>query len=182
MNNSIRDDYIHYGVNEFYTNHADKYKNLHHDQVKQLLIDNQDNINYKSVFDLSCGDGLVTQILTEMGYKISGASDPYLFSQYTKNTGLPCYQWSFLDIIKNGFETNQHYSAIISSFSLHLCPPKQLYNLITQLLQVTDTIIIITPHKRPQLELLNLDLVLLDTKIAYNSNKKRIFLKIYSRN
>jgi len=64
---------------------------------------------------------------------------------------------------------------------MHLCPEKQLYPLAYQLFQCSPQLVIITPHKRPQLE--KLDGVNLDfDDFTLTQKGKKVFLKSYRWN
>ena len=94
--------------------------------------------------------GKVLDLLQELGAKVAGI-DPYTFEAYLKRTGLNAEKYSF-DDIANGALEGRHYSLIVCSFALHLVELSKLPMLMFQLAQITDTLLILTPHKRPQLK------------------------------
>ncbi len=82
------------------------------------------------------------------------------------------------DLMTNDSLTNDQFSSIISSFAMHLCPEKQLFSLVSQLFLITKNIVIITPHKRPELEALaNVSLQFED--FVLTERGKKVFLKSY---
>ena len=47
---------------------------------------------------------------------------------------------------------NRRYDTIICSYAMHLCEESMLNNLLYQLSLIANTLIIITPHKRPEIK------------------------------
>lgn len=194
---AIRNEYADMGVEDYYRNHADVYENPHFPYIQQLLEQNQHRIDYTKTLDLACGGGEVTLILRGLGFENSIGCDPFTSRLFEKNTGKKCLEWRFEDIIKgslvskslvnesltnermtNDQMTNDPFTAIISSFAMHLCPQKQLFSLVAQLFLLTPNIIIITPHKRPELEKLpNVQLQFED--FVLTERGKKVFLKSY---
>jgi hypothetical protein len=84
--------------------------------------------------------------------------------------------WSFEDLLQGKLTGN--YSCIISSFALHLCPRDQLAPLVWQLFNCTSQLVIVTPHKRPELEQIE-GIELSFTDHVLTQRGKRIRLKIY---
>jgi SAM-dependent methyltransferase len=146
----IRDEYQEEGVENYYLQHGADYENPHFEQVRQLLIQNEERIDYRKVLDLSCGSGEVSIVLKELGYADTEACDPYTQKAYEARLGKNCQPWSFEDIVKGSLV--DQYSAIICSFAMHLCPEDLLFPLVYQLFQHTTLVLILTPHKRPELE------------------------------
>ena len=173
---SIRKNYEEYGVENYYKEHAEYYKNHHYPQLKDLLIKNKDKIKNNKILDLCCGHGEVTSILLDLGFKNITGCDPYTSKYYKIKTNKNCYNYNFIDIINYKLEEN--FDCVICSFGMHLCLEKNLKILITSLkyLNIKD-FIIITPHKRP-----NLDQFFDNKYIDYSltSKNKKVFLKIYS--
>ncbi|MFX0091387.1 MAG: hypothetical protein ACFFBD_06455 [Candidatus Hodarchaeota archaeon] len=173
---SIRKKYEEYGVKEYYEKHAPNYTNPHSTQVKDLLIRNHTLIDCSRVLDLCCGNGEVSQVLIELGYNNIMGCDPYTCENYKENIKKKCFPYDFDDIIQG--KLNHTFSSVICSFGLHLCEKSKLYAVIGQLLSITDTIVIITPHKRPELEnICNLKKVYADFVLTPRGKKVR--LKIY---
>ena len=198
MKKAIRTEYAEKGVEEYYKTHADVYENPHFPYIKSLLIQNQHCIDYKRVLDFSCGGGEVTLILSELTISDKETShkkkdnpflgcDPFTFKLYEKNTGYQCLPFSFEDVVKGKMtpsvasysrNDNVPFSAIICSFGMHLCAEKMLYSLVYQLFMYSKNIIIITPHKRPQLEKISGVELIFDDFVLTERGKK-VFLKSY---
>jgi len=174
---SLTDLYNKYGVDNYYCNNSDNYTNPHIKQITELLTNNYNKIYQGNILDLGCGTGQVSTILFNLGYKqnITGC-DPYLYKSYIEHTKQPCLKYSFSDIIKQGLPTN--YTSIICSFAMHLCAKDKLSALIYRLALVTKQIIIITPHKRPEIDKIQ-GFNKIFTAKAYTNIGKAVYLKIY---
>jgi len=147
---SIRPLYDEYGAEGYYRDHADSYENPHFPEIRALLERNITRFDCSNVFDFAAGKGEVTQVLQAQGISGITGCDPFTFQQYAQCTGLSCLRLSFRDVVKEGLPAK--YSLIISSFALHLCPAKDLFSLTWNLLQAAPLLVVITPHKRPELE------------------------------
>ncbi len=195
MKKAIRDEYAEKGVEAYYKANANVYENPHFPYIKALLWQNKHRINYNRVLDFCAGGGEVTLILSdenlliEEGKSIRGKEnepqflgcDPFTFKLYEKNTGFKCLPFNFEDVIKGKFEkklAGNIFTSIISSFGMHLCPEKQLFSLVYQLFALSQNIVIITPHKRPQLEKLQ-GVQLLFEDFVLTEKGKKVFLRSY---
>lgn len=175
---AIRNLYQEQGVENYYRDSGAAYENPHFEQIRTLLIHNKSRIDYSAVLDFCCGSGEVSLVLRELGFETT-ASDPFTQEAYFKNFEKDCLSYSFDDIIKGKLEGK--YSAIICSFAMHLCPEKQLFPLVYNLFQHSSQLIIITPHKRPELE--KLEGVSLNFEdFALTERGKKVRLKAYSFN
>ena len=174
----IRKEYEDLGVDGFYKKSGWHYTNPHEPQITTLLTKNESQINYQKALDFCCGSGEVTAALSDMGFKNTTGSDPYTRQAYQKRIGKKALSLSFEEVIRKGLPEN--YTAVIASFALHLCPPKQLYPLVTQIFASTPQLIVITPHKRPQLEKLD-GVNLIFTDETPTPKGKQVRLKIYER-
>ena len=145
---SIREQYETFGVEKYYQEHGDTYSNPHREIIHQLL--EEQPIGDK-VLDLCCGSGEVTSYLQQKNptLHITG-NDPYTYASYMRNTQAPCYRFDFKEIAQ-GALTNYHFDTIICSFALHLCPISLLPNVLYQLSLISTTLVILTPHKKPEL-------------------------------
>jgi hypothetical protein len=151
MAQPIRPLYEALGAEGYYQAFGDDYENPHLPEIRALLARNFEHFDCSgSVLDFAAGGGEVTRALQDLGAQNIRGSDPFTHRLYEKNTGLPCAQWSFRDVVRQGLP--ERYSLIISSFALHLCPAKDLFPLAWGLLQAAPTLVVLTPHKRPALE------------------------------
>lgn len=149
---AIRTLYEAHGAEGYYREHGGEYQNPHFPEITALIERNFSKIDCSRVLDFAAGGGEVSQVLQRLGVVEITGCDPYTQALYEKNTRRPCLPLSFRDIIKGGLPDS--YSAIISSFALHLCPIKELFSLAWALLDAAPLLVILTPHKRPELELL----------------------------
>ena len=148
---SIRPLYEQHGAEAYYRDHAGGYENPHFPQIKALIEQNLHRLDCSGgVLDFAAGGGEVTRVLQQAGVTHLSGCDPYTHALYTRQTGLPCLQHDFKTVLKHGLP--QRYSLVISSFALHLCPAKDLFPLCWNLLEAAPLLVVITPHKRPELE------------------------------
>ncbi len=148
----IRPAYEEHGVTGFYQQFGALYRNPHETILQSLLkrVLLEWELELEHVLDLACGSGEATLVLQELGAKVSGI-DPYTGQAFFERTGLNAEKFSF-DDIANGVLEGRHYSLIVCSFALHLVELSKLPTLMFQLAQITDTLLILTPHKRPQIK------------------------------
>ena len=152
MGNSVRAGYEELGIEGYYKLHSEDYNNPHINEIEYLIKESK-CIQYigKNILDLCCGSGEITNILKNYEFNIDGL-DPYTAPAYIKNTGKECLIYSFKDIVQGALK-NKSYDTIICSYAMHLCEESMLNNLLYQLSLIADTLIIITPHKRPEIKL-----------------------------
>lgn len=151
MKESIRAGYQELGIDEYYKQHSGDYHNPHFCVIKNLLerVIEQVTIG-NNILDLCCGSGEVTRILSGIeGVQIEGL-DPYTAPAYKNKTNKNCLIHDFKDIV-NGALENKKYDTIICSFAMHLCEESMLNSLLYQLSRISRQLIIITPHKRPEI-------------------------------
>ncbi|MFN7327483.1 MAG: class I SAM-dependent methyltransferase [Chitinophagales bacterium] len=175
----IRPLYETYGAEEYYRLYGEGYENPHEPIIRALVQRNLARWDCSGgVLDFCAGGGEVTRALLEQkGVQVRGC-DPYTYALYERLTGCPCDRWSFMEVIK-GADLG-HYSLIISSFALHLCPEKELFSLVWALFMAAPVLVVITPHKRPALEELpGIELVWEDFELTERGKKVR--LKVYQR-
>jgi hypothetical protein len=173
---ALRAQYEEHGANEYYKSHASNYENPHFEEIKTLIVRNASRFDASKVLDLSAGGGEISQILLDLKLGEVQGCDPFTYELYEKNTGIPCLRHSFMDIIK-GVEMEQ-YSTIICSFAMHLCLEKDLFSLVWNLFESSKNIIILTPHKRPELENLP-GVVLVWEDFALTERGKKVKMKCY---
>ena len=181
MSKAIRNEYADLGVDAFYEQYGAQYENPHEAQVKLLIQKNVTQTDYSCVLDLACGGGEVTRALQEIGFENIIGCDPYTNELYEKRTQKKCFTFTFDDLVRGKHLSDwreKQFGCIICSFAMHLQPEKKLYPLVSALFFLTDTLIIITPHKRPMLETLeNISLVASD--FALTERGKKVFWKKY---
>ncbi len=176
MSKGIRDRYQQHGVTNYYLQQGAEYSNPHFPQIQALLTKNEHRIDYSRVLDFCCGSGEVSVVIEKMGHAPTTASDPYTQEAFFRRMERTCLDWSFEEVIKG--ELTGDYSAVICSFAMHLCPEDQLFPLTYQLFQHTRLLVIITPHKRPELEKLEgISLAFDDYELTEKG--KKVFLKAY---
>ena len=143
----IRVEYENYGVDGFYINFGNEYRNPHFLDIKKALDIVIDNWKFKvgTSLDLCAGGGEITSIIG-----CSEGCDPYTFDLYEKNTGKNCLRYSFDDIF-NG-RLNDEYDTIICSYALHLADKTKLPQIIYQLSCVCKHLLIISPTKKPEID------------------------------
>ncbi len=152
--NSIRGAYERYGVAEFYASQGAEYSNPHEEPLSELLIQLSLEWNWSKesrILDLACGSGEVTLALESQGFSDLSGLDPYTGAAYLRRTGRRAEPISF-EQIQAGTLVERVYDLIICSFALHLLEISRLPGLLYQLSLITPELIIISPHKRPQLE------------------------------
>lgn len=175
---AIRNQYAQMGVEGYYKRNGFRYKNPHAPLIRELLLNNKDNLDYSKVLDLCCGSGEVTQVLQEMEFDGMEGCDPFTHKLYGKRTKRPCHKWDFKDIMRG--KLIGEYSSIICSFGLHLADPKDLYALCQRLFTCSPQLVIITPHKRPVLEeIAGVEKVYED--FVLTERQKKVRLKVYSQ-
>ena len=181
MSKAIRNEYAELGVEAFYKQNGDTYQNPHEAQIQKLVKRNAVKYNCSSVLDLACGGGEVTRALQEIKIETIIGCDPYTHRLYEKLTQKKCFTFTFDDFIRGKHLEvwkEKQFGVIICSFALHLQPEKKLFPLISALFFLTDTLVVITPHKRPMLETLE-GVQLIDTDFEFTERGKKVFLKRY---
>lgn len=147
----IRPLYDEHGAEGYYRAFSDAYENPHLPEICALLERNLERLDCSgTVLDFAAGGGEVATALQVLGVEHIVGCDPFTHALFERKTGLPCLQLDFKSVIRSGLPGP--YSTIISSFALHLCPLKELFPLCWQLFQAAPLLVVITPHKRPELE------------------------------
>eukprot|EP00750_Incisomonas_marina_P015552 INCI18365.1.p1 GENE.INCI18365.1~~INCI18365.1.p1 ORF type:complete len:757 (+),score=98.09 INCI18365.1:25-2295(+) len=177
----MRHNYDTHGVDGYYTSFGAEYKNPHDEPLRKSLGTaltkwSRENrgVSFEQTLDLACGSGEATLAIESWCSRNSVASspsaaggsnlgknavvriegaDPYTYDAYAKRVGRgPAERVSFADI-QAGHLEGRRYSLIISSFALHLLTDKsQLWATMLQLSFVARHLIVMTPHKRPELQ------------------------------
>jgi hypothetical protein len=149
---SIRACYQQHGAEGYYRAHAEDYANPHEPDIRHAigLAVERWKLNLARVLDLAAGSGEATLALAELGAKIIEACDPFLFRQYERRTGRRCERFSFEDVAA-GALAGRAYDLIVCSFALHLADESRLPGICQQLGLASPALLILTPHKRPDL-------------------------------
>jgi SAM-dependent methyltransferase len=149
---SIRKEYERHGVKDFYEEHGGDYRNPHEAAIRVALHEGLSRwqVDLSRVLDLACGSGEVTLVLQGLGCTSIDGIDPYTGEAYRARTGRMAETFTFEQIAEGALE-GRRYSLIVCSYALHLLPISRLPVLVYQLSRIAPTLIILTPHKRPQL-------------------------------
>jgi hypothetical protein len=149
---SIRGEYERHGAEKFYEQFGSDYRNPHEPIIaRSLKLAHRDwSLDLSNVLVLAAGSGEVTLVLRELGAGIIDGIDPFTHEAYERRTGQPAQRLSFSDIAAGALE-GRSYSLIVASFALHLCEPSRLPRLMQQLSRASNTLLVLTPHKRPQI-------------------------------
>ncbi len=149
----IRKAYQKYGVKAYYQQFGDSYRNPHEATIFKIIetIDTTGQFDFSKVLDLACGSGEVTLALNALGYTNVDGIEPYTFNAYFERTGKQAEKYCFEDI-ETGILSNRVYTTIICSFALHLAVPSRLPTLLYQLSCIAPSLLVFTPHKKPQIQ------------------------------
>ena len=148
----IRHEYESRGVAAFYRDRGHAYCNPHEPQIQRSLemAVREWPLDLTRVLDLAAGSGEVTLALRSLGAASIDAIDPFTFEAYQQRAGLPAGRETFGQIA-DGALSGRHYTLIVCSFALHLIAPSRLPRVAYQLSCIAKSLLILTPHKRPNL-------------------------------
>jgi SAM-dependent methyltransferase len=149
---SIHKAYEQHGVRGFYQHYGEAYRNPHEAAIHLALHTGLSRwqLDLSRVLDLACGSGEVTLALQALGCTSIEGIDPYTAEAYRARTGKLAEPVTFEQISEGALE-GRRYSLIVCSYALHLLPASRLPVLAYQLHRLAPALIILTPHKRPQL-------------------------------
>ncbi|MFP4321117.1 MAG: methyltransferase domain-containing protein [Anaerolineales bacterium] len=149
---AIRNGYAALGVAAYYAQHGATYRNPHEPLIRELLdkVVPAWGLDLTRVLDLACGSGEATLALRDHGAKQIDGVDPYTGTAYTARTGQAARALFFEDIAA-GVLNEQTYSLIVCSFALHLAARSRLPLLCIRLAETAPALLVITPHKRPDI-------------------------------
>jgi SAM-dependent methyltransferase len=149
---SIRAQYEKFSAPGYYARHGAEYRNPHEPIIAEVL--KRAAAEWKlapgKTLDLACGSGEATLVLQKLGFDVSGI-DPYTGEAYRKRTGLAAEALTFAEIAE-GALAGRTYDLIVCSFAMHLVAPSRLPKLLFRLREVSPALLIVTPHKRPKIE------------------------------
>ena len=148
----VRNKYKLYGSSdEYYKQEKEHYHNPHFEIVKKLLLQLELEPNTQSVIDLSCGNGEVTSVLSEIYPSVTFTGvDPYLDEIYKRKQKRDCLKLSFKDFARD-FESFPQTDVIVCSFALHLCSTDLLPTILFNLASKSKYLVILTPNKKPDI-------------------------------
>jgi len=149
---AIRAGYEQYGVEGFYQRFGGSYRNPHERVIRAIVkaAAARWELPLEHVLDLACGSGEITLALCELGCTAIDGIDPYTHEAYAERTGQVAERFTF-EQIAAGALAGRSYGTIVCSFALHLVALSRLPALAAQLSLIGTALLVLTPHKRPQL-------------------------------
>lgn len=149
---AIRTAYEEYGAEEYYRRFGAGYRNPHERVVREVIgaCVAREALDLGAVLDLACGSGEATRALLELGAAAVEGVDPYTAEAYRAATGRTAEPFTFEEIAA-GALADRSYSLVVCSFALHLADVSRLPLLAWQLAQISGALLVVTPHKRPDL-------------------------------
>jgi SAM-dependent methyltransferase len=149
---AIRTAYEEYGAEEYYRRFGVDYRNPHEPIVREVIRSSvaRNGLDLTAVLDLACGSGEATRVVRELGASRVDGVDPFTDQAYLKATGQEAEPFSFEDIAA-GALGDRGYSLTVCSFALHLADVSRLPLLAWRLAQISEALLVVTPHKRPAL-------------------------------
>jgi SAM-dependent methyltransferase len=140
------------GVEGFYLAHGATYRNPHEDGVRGALTMAVATwtLDLSHVLDLACGSGEATLALRGLGADRIDGIDPFTGVAYEARVGQAAESVRFEDVAA-GALAGRTWSTVVCSFALHLVETSRLPGLCRALAEVTDSLLVITPHKRPDI-------------------------------
>lgn len=150
---SIRREYERHGARDYYQRFGGEYRNPHEAIVVQCIAEavRRWPLDLSHVLDLAAGSGEATLALRESGAGAIAGVDPYTADAYFARTGQSAEKFAFADIAA-GALSGRRYGLIVCSFALHLCEISRLAGVAYALGRASDSLLILTPHKRPNLK------------------------------
>ncbi len=153
----VRDEYADHrgGADGWYREHGGEYLNPHEPAVvaaTSYAVATWPGVFSGQVLDLCCGSGEVTRALLGQGlaHDAITACDPYTGAAYANRCGHDALPLSFVDVAEGALAGNS-FSTVVCSYALHLCEISWLPRVCWALRDITKNLVIITPHKRPEL-------------------------------
>jgi 2-polyprenyl-3-methyl-5-hydroxy-6-metoxy-1,4-benzoquinol methylase len=149
---SIHREYEQHGVHGYYEKFSDAYRNPHEAAIRLAFQEGLSRwqVDLSCVLDLACGSGEITLALMETGCAQIDGIDPYTAEAYQARTGKLAETFTFEQIADGALE-GRRYSLIVCSYALHLLSTSRLPVLAYQLTRIAPALIVVSPHKRPNL-------------------------------
>jgi hypothetical protein len=154
---SLHDAYVACGPAQYYREHGRDYRNPHEPILRELIRRTVSawSLDLSHVLDLAAGSGEVTLALRDLSDAPPGmqidAIDPFTGDAYAARTGSRCETFTF-EAIAAGALRGRSYSLIVCSFAMHLVEESRLPALAWALAEIAPHLLILTPHKRPNLK------------------------------
>lgn len=150
---AIRHHYEELGAQAFYEKYGVAYRNPHEAAIGVVLraVVPEWDLDLARVLDLACGSGEATLVLRDLGAGQIDGVDPYTGGAYLARTGQAAESLGF-EQIAAGALAERRYSLIVCSFAMHLLPASRLPALLFRLAELASQLLILTPHKRPELK------------------------------
>jgi SAM-dependent methyltransferase len=150
---AIRRQYEQLGAQSFYERHGAEYHNPHEAAIRAVLrvVVPRWQLDLTRVLDLACGSGEITLALGELGAGAVAGLDPYTGAAYRARTGQAAEVLSF-EQVAEGALAGRAYSLVVCSFALHLLAASRLPALLFRLAEIAPRLLILTPHKRPEIK------------------------------
>lgn len=150
---AIRHQYEEHGVEGYYEQFGADYRNPHEPVIREVLREAVERwrLDLTRVLDLACGSGEATLVLRELGAVEIDGVDPYTNEAYLARTGKAAESFSF-EQIAAGALAERSYSLIVCSFAMHLIEESWLPALLARIAMISGSLLIITPHKRPEIK------------------------------
>lgn len=150
---AIRWLYEQLGVENYYAQFGADYRNPHEPIIAEVLRDavSRWSLDLSHVLDLACGSGEITLALRQLGAGQIDGADPFTAEAYLARTGQRAESVSFEQVASGAFDGRQ-YSLVACSFAMHLIDESWLPALMFQLARISDCVLIVTPHKRPEIK------------------------------
>lgn len=150
---ALRCQYEQHGVENYYAQFGVEYRNPHEPIIAEVLREavSRWSPDISSVLDLACGSGEISLALRELGAEHIDGIDPFTGEAYLARTGKHAEAFRFEDVAA-GALSERRYSLVACSFAMHLLEESWLPSLLFQLGEISDSLLILTPHKRPELK------------------------------
>ncbi|HQR33245.1 MAG TPA: class I SAM-dependent methyltransferase [Blastocatellia bacterium] len=150
---ALRCQYEQHGVENYYAQFGVEYRNPHEPIIAEVVREAvlRWKLDTSCVLDLACGSGEITLALREFGAEQVDGIDPFTGEAYQARTGKHAEAFSFEDVAA-GALSGRRYSLVACSFAMHLLEESWLPSLLFQLGEISDSLLILTPHKRPELK------------------------------
>lgn len=152
QDDAIRKQYETHGAQSYYEQFGATYRNPHEPIIVDVLAYALAtwSLDTTHVLDLACGSGEVTLALRAQGVTHITGVDPYTGDAYTERTGQIALPYRFEEIASGAL--TEIYSLIACSFAMHLVEESRLPTLCYTLASHAPDLVILTPHKRPQIK------------------------------